>query len=55
MRLRRSPDASAGASRALRLEKGQSANDLKTSEALIDDEMIKRRRDLIVDGYEFRN
>ena len=35
--------------------KGQSADDLKTSEALIDDEMsIKRGRDLIVGGYEFR-
>jgi CRP-like cAMP-binding protein len=32
-----------------------SADDLKTLEALIDEEMsIKRRRDLIVDGYEFR-
>ncbi len=32
-----------------------SADDLKNLEALIDDEMsVKRRRDLIVDGYEFR-
>jgi CRP-like cAMP-binding protein len=32
-----------------------SADDLKSLEALIDDEMsVKRRRDLIVDSYEFR-
>ena len=31
------------------------ADDLKNLEALIDDEMsVKRRRDLIVDGYAFR-
>jgi CRP-like cAMP-binding protein len=32
-----------------------SADDLKSLEALIEDEMsVKRRRDLVVDGYEFR-